>query len=147
MQLAFAERFVALEPVDVELVQPLDPERQRALRHGEHGLADLAGAGPAARDVGKREIGHHPARPAELVAVVEVVDLGRIEIHCLLDAAQPERPGEERIVLRRGAGKRGDVVQAANLVEPGHGTNSVRRKPVLGPKDKPKRRLEKPPPP
>ena len=93
-----AEGFVGLQAVDAERGEPLDPERQRALGHGEHGFADLARAGAPARDIREREIGHHRAGRSDLVAVIEMIDVGRVEIHRLLHSAQAERLGEERIV-------------------------------------------------
>ncbi len=90
---------------------------QRALGHGKDGGADLADAGPALADIREREIGHHRARRADLVGVIEVVDVGRVEIDGLLDPAQAELAGEECIVLARILRHRGDVVQALDLVE------------------------------
>ena len=56
-------------------------------------------AGTAAADIGEGEIGHDRAGRADLVAIIEVIDVGRIEIHGLLHAAQAERVGEELVVL------------------------------------------------
>ena len=100
------------------------PERQRALRHREDGLPDLAGALVPAGDVRKGKVGHHRAGRAVLVAVVEVVDLRRIEVHRLLDPAQAERVGEEGIVGPRVRRHRRDVVQALDLGQ--HGVLPVR---------------------
>jgi len=44
------------------------------------------------------EIGHDRAGGADFIAIIEVVDVRRIEIDGLLDAAQTERIGEELIV-------------------------------------------------
>src|SRR5690606_18393697 len=74
-------------------------------------------ARPALHDVREREIGHHRARRAELIRIVEMVDVGRVEVDGLLDPAQAELAGEEIIVLARIFRHRGDVMQAFDLVE------------------------------
>jgi hypothetical protein len=64
----------------------------------------------------------------ELVAVVEVVDVGSVEVDRLLDHPQPEQPRVEVDVARGVAGDRGDVVDALEL----HGRSPRVRPPVGG---------------
>ncbi len=98
MQALLAEGFVSLQAVDVVRGEPFRPERQRALGHGENGFADLARARAPASDIREREIGHHRAGRSDLVAIVEMIDVGSVEIHRLFHSAQAQRLGEERIV-------------------------------------------------
>ena len=116
-QAVLAERRVALDAGNAFAGQPLLPIAERVFRHRKHRRADLADAMPALADIREREVGHHRARRAELVGIIEMVDVGRVEIDGLLDPAQAELVGEELIVLPRIAGHRRDVMQALDLVE------------------------------
>jgi len=60
-----------------------------------------------------------------LIAIVEMVAVGIIEIDRLLDDPEPQRAGVEVYVPARGAGDRSDVVNAAA----GHVASSVKRPP------------------
>ncbi|MGC3974958.1 MAG: hypothetical protein QM771_11315 [Nitrospira sp.] len=97
--------------------EALFPIRQSAFRHREHRRANFAHAMPAHADVGEREIGHHRTRRADLVGIIEMVDVRRIEIDGLLHPAQAELLGEELIVAACIARHRGDVVQPLDLIE------------------------------
>ena len=108
---------LALETGDALLRQALFPEAERTLRNRKDRRADFADARAALADVREREIGHDGAGRAVLVAVIEMIDVGRVEIDGLLDAAQAERVGEELVVLACIRRHRGDVVQALDLVE------------------------------
>ncbi len=112
-----AEGLVARDVGHAGCGEPLLPPAERTRRDREDGGADFAGAGPAADDVGEREIGHHRAGRAGLVAVVEVIDAGFVEIDGLLDPAQAQRAGPELIVLGRTRGHRGHVVQTLDLLQ------------------------------
>ena len=107
------------QPVDLVLGQPGFPEGQGVLRHAEHGRADLAGAGTARAGVREGEIGHHRAGRADLVAVVQVIDVRGVEVHRLLDPSQAKNLGEEIVVLLRARGERGHVVQSVDLGQHG----------------------------
>jgi hypothetical protein len=119
-----SEAIVALHAVHLEGRETVGPGVERALRHGKRGRADLAHAGAAAGGVGEGEIGHHRPRRADLVRVVEVIDVRRIEVHRLLDAAEAQHLREEGVVLPRARGQRGDVMEALDLVQ--HGKSPVR---------------------
>ena len=114
----FSPKLVSvLRPVDALFLEALLPVAERSLGHREDGRADLADAGAALADVRKREIGHHRARRAEFVRVVEMVDVRCVEVDGLLDPAQPELAGEEFVVLTGILRHRGDVVKALDLIE------------------------------
>jgi len=72
----------------------------------DHPRAGMTGA--RAREL---EEGEDRARSAGLVAVVQVVDVRRVEVHRLLHESQPERTGVEVDVALRVGRDRGDVVQ------------------------------------
>src|SRR5690606_24876354 len=97
--------------------QPLLPEIQGVGGYGKSRRGDLSGTWPTVCHSGKGEIGHDRARRTDFVAIVEMVDIGRVEIHRLLYAPQPERLGEETVVDDRVARKRRDVMNASYLIE------------------------------
>jgi hypothetical protein len=71
---------------------------------------DHAVAGLAERRAGELEEGQDRAWRAALVAEVQVVDVGLIEVDRLLDQAQAEHPRIEVDVARGVRGDRRDVV-------------------------------------
>src|SRR5690606_26339249 len=99
--------------------QPLLPIGESARGYGEHGRCHFARAGAATCDVWKREIRHDRAGEAELVRIVEVIHLRRVEIDGLLHPAQAQRSREERVVSCCIARQRSDVVKTLDLVEHG----------------------------
>ena len=49
--------------------------------------------------MGEGEIGHHRAGRADLIPVIEVIDVRRVEIHRFLDTAQAQGLGEKVVVF------------------------------------------------
>ena len=76
---------------------------------------DHARAGPTRPGAGELEPGQDGSRRALLVAEVEVVRLGRVEVDRLLHQPQPEDVRVELDVPLRVAGDHGDVVHAFEL--------------------------------
>ena len=94
------------------LDEAVGPEADRFLRHPERRLLRLADSGPSRRHMGPGEEGQDGAGPPGLVAEIEVIGAGIVEVHGLLDEPQAERPGVEVAVAAGVAGDRGDVVDA-----------------------------------
>ena len=111
------EPHALLEPPHAQPRQPLRPGRKTVFRHGEDGRSHLANARAASARPREREICHHRTRRAVFIAVVEVVDVGGIEVHGLLDAPQSEGVGEKCIVVPGAGGEGGHVMQALDLVQ------------------------------
>jgi hypothetical protein len=61
------------------------------------------------------ERGPGRARRAQPVAIIQVVHVGRVEVHRHLDAPQPQRLAVEGVVRARIAREHGDVVQPLTL--------------------------------
>src|SRR5262249_58676486 len=80
---------------DALLAQPLPPVAKRVPRNDESGFDDHAVAIAARRPLLPGEEGQRRARPAGLVAVVEMPRGGIIEIDGFLDHAQAEAAGVE----------------------------------------------------
>jgi hypothetical protein len=76
---------------------------------------DHARAGAASGGAGELEPGEDRAGRAGLVAEVQVVGVGRVEVHGLLDHPQAEDVGIELDVLLRVGGDHRDVVHALEL--------------------------------
>ena len=112
-----AEQLIGFDALDSGALQSLDPERQRALRHGEDGFPNLTDARATARNVGKREVGHHGARQADFVAVIEVIHGRLVEIDRLLHPPETKGLREERVVRIRVCRERRHVVQALDLAQ------------------------------
>ena len=110
------------------LDEAVGPEADRFLRHPERRLLRLADSGPSRRHMGPGEEGQDGAGPPGLVAEIEVIGAGIVEVDGLLDEPQAERPGVEVAVAAGVAGDRGDVVDAVL----GHGLSPSRpvRRPV-----------------
>jgi hypothetical protein len=75
-------------------------------------VGDLAGAGDAANGVGPWEEGHDGAGGAGVVAEVEVVGAGIVEVDGALDQAEAEDLGVEVEVALRVRRDGGDMVEA-----------------------------------
>ena len=69
------------------------PVAERASRHAERGLLGLADTAAACRCAVPREEGEDCTGMAGLVAIIEVIGAGIVEIDGLLDEAETERPG------------------------------------------------------
>ena len=96
---------------DVGIGQACCPEVERLLgRHAPLDGVDHAVAGLAEGRAGELEEGQDRARGAALVAEVQVVDVGLVEVDRLLDQAQAEHARVEVDVARSVGGDRGDVV-------------------------------------
>jgi hypothetical protein len=67
------------------------------------------------RSAGPQEERHDAARVADVIAEVEVVGLGIVEVDGTLDEAQAEHPDVEVEVALRVAGDRGDVMDAEDF--------------------------------
>ena len=94
-----AKAGLGLEIGDTLLFEALLPEAKRTLRCGKDGRADFADARSALADVRERKVGHDAAGCTQLIGVIEMIDVGRVKIDGLLDAAQAELFGEEDVVL------------------------------------------------
>jgi hypothetical protein len=77
----------------------------------EGGVGDFAGAGGAFADVGPGKEGEDGAGGAEVVAEVEVVGAGVVEVDGALDEAEAEDLGVEVEISLRVGGDGGDVVK------------------------------------
>jgi hypothetical protein len=97
---------------NILLGQPLPPIAERASRNDESGFNGHADAVAARRQRTPREEGQRRARPAGLVAVVEVPCRGVVEIDGFLDQPQPEAAGVEHDVLFGIAADRRHVMDA-----------------------------------
>ena len=117
MQALVAEGLIGLQAIDTGFGKTVLPVAERSFRNGKQRRANLAGAGTAAGDVREREIGHDGARRADLIAIIEMINVRRVEIDRLLHPAQAERIGEKAVVLARARRHRRDVVQALDLVQ------------------------------
>ncbi|MNT14541.1 hypothetical protein D3C72_1495500 [compost metagenome] len=117
MQALVAECLVSLQTVHAGLGKTVLPVAERAFRDGKQRCAHFAGAGTTTGNVRERKIGHDGAGRADLIAIIEMVDIRCIEIDRLLHPAQAERIGEKVVVLARTTGHGGDVVQALDLVQ------------------------------
>ena len=116
-QTVFAEAGFGFDVLDIEGSQTIRPEGQRSFGHSESRHADLARAGATAPRAGEREIGHDRPGRAQLVAVIKVVNFGRVEVDGFFHAAQTEGLGEKVIVGLGPARQRGHVVQSVDLVQ------------------------------
>ncbi len=97
---------------DALLHEAMRPVADGAFRHAEHGLLGLADAEPARRHMVPREEGEDGAGRAGLIAIIEVIGAGIVEIDGLLHQPQAEGLGVELDIAARIAGNRGDVVDA-----------------------------------
>jgi hypothetical protein len=104
-----------LTGLDPAVREVLLPPADGRLRYRERRRGGLAGAVPAAGRVRPREEGHQRSRPSGLVAVVEVICAGIVEVDGGLHQPQPERPKIEVGVPLWVAANGGDVVQATGL--------------------------------
>ncbi len=91
--------------------QAVFPVFDRSERDAEGGLGDFAGAGVAAAGAGPGEEGEDGSGRAGVVAEVEVVGSGVVEVYGALDEAQAEDLGVEVEVALGVGGDCGDVVE------------------------------------
>jgi len=101
--------------------EPVAPEFEAVLSDRESGCVEEAGSMVSSLDVRPREEGHDGAGASRIVAVVEVVGSGVVEVDGLLDEAEAEDSGVELDVACGVAGDGGDVVDAACGVAGGFG--------------------------
>ena len=95
------KRFAGASCVHALLDEAMRPVAEGAFGHAERGLLGLADAEPARRGMLPREEGQDRAGPARLVAVIEVVGAGIVEVDGLLDEPKAERAGVEVEVAAR----------------------------------------------
>src|SRR5262249_50548173 len=96
------------------LDQALRPVADRLGRDAERGLLGLADTIASGRDMLPREEGEDGAGLALLVAVIEVIGAGIVEVDGLLHQAQAERAGVE-VDIARGVARYGrDVMNAGH---------------------------------
>ena len=113
-QQRLAEALTALDGGHTVGGQAIRPEVEAGDRHGERHFADRARAGAAGAHAPPGEEGELGARRAGAVGVEQVIGVGRVLIHRLLDEAHAEDADVEVDVLLRIAGVDGDVVQACD---------------------------------
>ncbi|QTK80645.1 hypothetical protein AT6N2_C3144 [Agrobacterium tumefaciens] len=101
MQALVAESFVRFQTIDAGPGKTVLPVTERPFRHRKQRRPHLPGAGAAAGNMREREIGHDGAGRADFIAIIEMIDIGRVKIHRLLHPAQAERIGEKTVVLAR----------------------------------------------
>src|SRR6185295_1039918 len=120
------ESFVVLEGDDALVViasgrllefdplfdQSLDPEPDGAGENRKRSDRDLSAALPAAAGIGPGKEGENAARTSRLVAEIEVIGRGIVEVDGALDQPQPEDPGVEIEISLGIAGDAGYVVDA-----------------------------------
>ena len=107
----FIEAVGAAGEGDVKVDEALLPEGEGCGGDAEAGVGDFAGAGGAASGAGPGEEGEDGARGAEVVAEVEVVGAGVVEVDGALDEAEAEALGVEVEVGLGVGGDGGDVVE------------------------------------
>ena len=127
-QAILTEEGVGAELLHALFRQSFLPEAERALRYGEHRFRNFTGTATTFAHIGKGEIGHDRAGIADFVAIIEVVDIGSIEVDGLLDPAQTESLRKEAVVFLGIRGHRGNVMQAFDLGK--HGSDPF---PALAP--------------
>ena len=96
---------------DTLVAQALLPVVDGALRDAEGGVGDLTGAGVSAAGVRPGEEGQDGAGRSGVVAEIEVVGAGVVEVDGALDEAKAEDLGVEVEVALRVRGDGGDVVK------------------------------------
>src|SRR5712692_4720616 len=101
--------------LDAELSQAAGPELQRASRDRERHHGHLPAACRPPGEVGPAEKGHRAPRRAEIVAEIDVVGVGHVEVDCLLYEAEAEDADVEVDVLLDVAGDACDVVDSGNV--------------------------------
>jgi hypothetical protein len=94
--------------------EPLDPESDRARKDGERGDGDLATALSTAPRVRPREKGENAARTSCLVAEVEVVGSGIVEVDRSLYQSKAESSRIEIKIALGIAGDAGDVMDTGS---------------------------------
>src|SRR5438128_2886937 len=100
---------------DAELAQAPGPELQRPARDGERDHGHLPTPRRPPRQVGPAEEGHGAARRTEVVAEIDVVGVGDVEVDGLLDEAKSEDADIEIDVLLNVARDARHVVNSGNV--------------------------------
>ncbi len=95
---------------DALLDEAMAPVAERRRRHAERSLLGLPDAAAAGGRVLPGEEGQDRAGRAGLVAVIEVIGAGIIEIDGLLDEPQTERPRIKLEISQRVTGDCGDMM-------------------------------------
>ena len=117
MQALVAEGFIGLQAIHPGLGKTVLPVAERSFRNGKQRRAHLTGARTTAGDMRERKVSHDGAGRTDFIAIIEMIDVRRVEIDRLLHPAQAERIGEKTVVLARARRHGRDVVQALDLVE------------------------------
>ncbi len=107
----FVEAAGAAGELDELLDEAVFPEGEGVGGDAEGGVGDFAGASGAAAYAGPWEEGEDGAGGAEVVAEVEVVGAGVVEVDGALDEAEAEALGVEVEVRLRVGGDGGDMVE------------------------------------
>jgi hypothetical protein len=97
---------------DALLDEAMGPVAQRPGGDPERGLLGLADAAATGRGILPREEGQDGAGISGLVAIIEMIGAGIVEVHRLLDEPQAQRPGVKVEVPQGVASDRGDMVDA-----------------------------------
>src|ERR1700742_2949580 len=92
--------------------ESMGPVAERTGRHTKRGLLSLSDAAAARRRMFPGEKGEDGSGVPDLVAVIEMIGAGIVEIHRLLDEPKPKRTGIEVVVSQGVAGDGGDVMDA-----------------------------------
>src|SRR5260370_22245768 len=90
------------------------PKADGAHRYSERGLPRETETGATRSGILPRKEGQDRAGVADLVAIIEMVGGGIVEVDCLLDEAKPEGAGIEVKVTPGVAGNRGHVMNAGH---------------------------------
>ncbi|UUO01006.1 hypothetical protein M4D79_20185 [Mycolicibacterium novocastrense] len=96
---------------DIQGRQPVPPPAQRRLRHRQRHGGGLPGAAAPGREAGPWKEGDQRSGSAGLVAEVQVVAVGGVEVDRLLHQPQAQHLAVEVDVALRVRGDRRDVVQ------------------------------------
>src|SRR5690606_30760887 len=92
--------------------QAVFPERKRPRRGGKTDPADLPAADASLPAVLEREERHDGARRSPFVAIVKMVDVGRVEVDGFFHQPKPQHPGVKIQIGLGAAREGGDVVDA-----------------------------------
>jgi hypothetical protein len=107
---------------DVLLDQPLDPEADGAGQDGEGRYGDLTTTLSSTSSIGPRKKSEGASRASLLIAEVEMIGRGIVEVYRALDEPEAEDTGVEVEIPLRIAGYAGDVMNTGSTKA--HGTDS-----------------------
>ena len=97
------------------LLQPVAPEIERTLRHGKGCHANLSSADAAGSRSRPGERGQDGARCPSMIAEVEVIGLGHVEVDGHLERPQSKHSGVEIEISLRVADDRRDVMDTGHF--------------------------------